>query len=355
MADIQDNAALLVDEIECSLPQIISRLKIPEPAQKNMRERLGFQLMGRRGFRLLSGSQRLNAIAQLKLHDFFTTLRGVQQIVRDRKDASASEALVFHEAVRELTDKTSVRSRLAERLLTNREPFASLAAIDRGTTNPIDEGSQETSNRQESHGLHVERLAAPAKTVLEGDRGKNESLDIPNIPIEVQEPLAGRDIRDLIALMRGGRLVAFLDPIADELVGKDIEKVRVPKKKLYASIDSERLLPEYHRLSLSLEHGSSEAVSEEVRLLDALLSSLENEAQWSRINKRRFHLITKRHTRGLSANEETELATLQDLTDKQMYGALGLPFRSLAMLESYVRSLEIQDSPNSVTEPTDDF
>lgn len=355
MASIQDNVALFVDEIERSLPQIISRLKIPEPAEKSMRERLEYRLMGRKGFRLFSGAQRLNAMDQLKLHDFSTTLRGVQQIVRDRKDASAGETFVFVEADRESTDKTIVRSQLADRILTNIERFVSLAAIDHGTTNPIDEGSQETSKRQESHGLHVEKLSAHARTVLEGDQGKNESLDIPDIPIEVQEPLAGRDIRELIALMREGRLVAFIDPMADELVGKNVEKIRVPKKKLYASINTERLLPEYHRLSVTLERGRSDAVSAEVRLLDALLSSLENEAQWSRINRRRFHLITKRYSTGLSADEEAELTALQDITAKQMYGALQLPFRSLAMLETYVRNLEIQDDTKPDSPPTNDF
>ena len=183
------------------------------------------------------------------------------------------------------------------------------------------------------------REDAVAKTIFTTRSHEVSILDVPNIPIELQEPIAGRDVRGLIALLRAGKLVAFLEPSASDLIPRGIEKIRVPSKRVYGSLRSEDLLSEFHGLAVSESVNQSTESANELRLLDVLLASLENEGQWSRVNRRRFHLINKKYAMGLTPEEVDELDTLQRLTEKQMYTAVKIPFTELAMLESYARSL----------------
>lgn len=51
-----------------------------------------------------------------------------------------------------------------------------------------------------------------------------------------------------------------------------------------------------------------------------------NTAKWAAINKRRFHLISKKHSRaGLSSAENAELEELQLLADKHADSVRALP------------------------------
>ena len=105
--------------------------------------------------------------------------------------------------------------------------------------------------------------------------------------------IVGRDIRGLIALLRRGKIVAFVEEVAGQLVSEDVEKIEIPNKKVFAKLDLAGLIAEYHALS-SIEnlHENAQRLKE-FRLIDALLVAVENDEQWSRINARRFHLITR--------------------------------------------------------------
>jgi hypothetical protein len=84
-------------------------------------------------------------------------------------------------------------------------------------------------------------------------------------------------------------------------------------------------------------------LADELRLLDALIVSIENEEQWARINTRRFHLINKKHSIGLRSEELQELNALDALAEKQMHAVQQLPFVELAMLKTYARRLGFEE------------
>jgi len=165
-------------------------------------------------------------------------------------------------------------------------------------------------------------------------------LEVSDIPIELQEPLANRDITDLLALLKGDRLVGFMELSAEKLIPKGIKKFRVPKTKVYSALNLEGLIAKYHELAISDD--TSHELVDELEILDALIVAMEHEAQWSRINTRRFHLINKKHSIGLPPNEVEELNTLDKLAEKRMYTVQELPFAELATLKFYARRLDIE-------------
>jgi len=167
------------------------------------------------------------------------------------------------------------------------------------------------------------------------------TLEIPDIPIELQESLADRDVRDLLALIRDGKLVSFIDPSVENLIPKGIKIIRVPRTKIYGALSLDRLIATYHDLAASDE--VSPDLDDELRLLDALIVAMEHEAQWSRINTRRFHLINKKHSLGLQGDEEEELDALDQLAERLMYAVQDLPFAELAMLKTYARRLGFEE------------
>lgn len=344
--DVETLEKLVVDEIERSLPEIIAGLRIPTPLDRSARQRIEFKLMGRRGFRPLRGGERLSAIEQLKHQDFSTVLRDIQQIVSSGAHATASGRFVRQkEADFELTNQVPSRFSAAEAAVAGTFSTTAFMSIEAETSSDVNKTIRADSNAlQRQSVLGVSAEGTLAKTVLAAKTHEAYTLEVPNTPIELQEPLAERDIRGLIALLRAGKLVAFLEPSASDLIPRGIERIRVPNKRVYRSLRSEDLLSEYHRLAVSEKVDQSPERSNELRLLDALLVSLENEAQWSRINGRRFHLINKKHAVGLTSEELDELDTLQCLAQKQMYTDLKLPFGELAMLESYARNLGFQEN-----------
>jgi hypothetical protein len=175
------------------------------------------------------------------------------------------------------------------------------------------------------------------------EESEAELLKLPNVPIELQEQLAGRDIRGLAALLDDNRLITLMEPAAAVFVNRRMEKILVADKNVYRKLNIEALLDEYHKIVRSQSLEIPQDAATELRLLDALLVSLENEAQWGRINKRRFHLITKKHSIGLSRFETDELEELQALAEKQADTAQPLPFLDLAMLKDYARKIGIND------------
>lgn len=339
-------SALIVDEIERSLPEIISGLQIPQPLDRSAIQLLEFRLMARKGFRSSTAGDKKKAIKRLTDESFSKVLRKIQQIMSNGAQASTTGRFLWREQdYPELTNQPLPQVNEAETVV--RKPFRpiTLQSTQQETVDPLNgtvKPDSDTVQQEVISGTFPEDMLA--KTTITPQIYNGDILEVPKVPIELQEPLAGRDIRGLIALLRAGRLVAFLDPLASYLIPKGIEKIPVPTKKSYESLKSEDVQSEYHRLVVSETANHSQELSNEFQLLDALLVSLENEAQWSRINRRRFHLISKKYVTGLAPQESEELDALQSLAQKQMYTALELPFAELAMLEEYARNLGFQEN-----------
>jgi len=217
---------LVIDEIERSLPEIISSLQLPPSIDAVAKQRIEFKLMGRKGFRHFQGRERENATEQLKQQSFSNALRGVQQIVSYGTGASpVGRSSLSKEVSSELTNQETIWFTEADTVLTDAISYRALTL----TGNPPKTPQKLLSNSVHRHATLVGiRENAPAKTILTTRSHEVNILDIPNIPIELQEPIAGRDVRGLIALLRVGKLVAFLESSASDLVPRGIEKIRVP-------------------------------------------------------------------------------------------------------------------------------
>ena len=337
---------LIVDEIERSLPGIISGLQIPPPLDRNTKRVFEFKLTGRKGFRPLRNKDRQSVIRQLEHEAFSSVLRTVQQAAMTNIHSSSSRKIVKEEAVWELTNTRPLQLGKSAGIVTTTVPATVTRVAAQEISNfPKTAGGAGSNLVQLVQRLLVESPSegTNAGTDLAREANIEDMLEIPNIPVELQEPLAQRDICGLIAVLKAGRLVAFVEPAATHLIPKGLDKIQVPTKRLFRRLIVEDLLSEYYRLAMYEDIDQSAEHSDELRFLDALLISLENEAQWSRINRRRFHLITKKHAGDLTVVEESELGKLQELADKRMHAALELPFNELAILETYASSLAISE------------
>jgi hypothetical protein len=337
--DSQSLEALIIDEIERSLPDIISKLKIPPLSNMHHDQLLEFRLAGRPGFRRLNSSERETAARQLEHEKFLGSLRKVQE--------------AFSNGILAGTSKRS------ETLLTDssdgdKVSVASASHIVHTRDTPTPESSSRFDHETiktvfASAGSHVLQGDLPfdvsetpmSKTVRDEEDLVEPALEIPDIPIELQEPLANRDIRDLFAVIKADKLVSFLDSSVKSRTPKGVRKIRVPNTRIYAALNLDRLIEKYHGLAVSEE--LTQDADDELRLLDSLIGAMEHEAQWSRINTRRFHLINKKHSIGLQGDEEKELDTLDKLAERQMYMVQDLPFAELAMLKTYARRLGFEE------------
>jgi hypothetical protein len=328
--------SLIVEEIEHLLPEIIHGLKIPTVLSTAAKERVEFSLRGRRGFRALPKEKRKKAIKLLEEFAFSNTLRRVQHIVSTQVSSSSSTPFRSPVDDIELTNLVPSQISQSEGLSTG------FFGIGLSEAQRIAELSKPNLSAADPRVINI-RESTTSKTVIAQKTDRQEFLEVPNIPIELQEPLIGRDVRGLVGLLVADRLVGFIEPEASRLVPENVEKINVPAKGLYRSLELDQLLAAYHNFAVEEEVKKSPENLTELRLIDRLLVAMENEAQWSRINKRRFHLINKKHSPGLSPMELEELEKLQKLAAQQMYAALDLPFTELAMVETYVRSLGLND------------
>jgi len=329
---------LIVDEIERSLPKIISELAIPQPVDSNTMQLLQYRLRTGRGFRPFTGAEKKQSIEQLKHEAFLKHLRKVRELAsEDLSSNTGGEPLAQQEFfwegtntkptwIRALEDWTEIRALGTARVVEwKAASFASAKSL--------------SSVVQDQTRLEiVEDVISKAVPDIEQQHG---ILEIPDTPIELQEPVAQRDVRQLVALLKDGRLLTFIEPATKDLIPRGIETIQVPDREVYRMLNLEDLMSEYHNLVA----GESVAHTVELRLLDALIVALENEAQWSRINKRRFHLITKKHSIGLDAVENDELNELQRLADMHADSAQPLPFPELAMLRDYAHKLGFVERP----------
>jgi hypothetical protein len=335
-ADAESVAAMVLDEIERSLPEIISVLQIPSPIGRPEAQRLEFSVMARPGFRRLNAIQVKQATERLQHAAFLKSLRKAKEILSDGVNGSTSHRFIFQERQPEsttLTTESLIKSLASTEV--RAVPILELAAKELG--NPL-ALQPESRPVQEETPLHLPH-GMLAETVSVRTQHEDVILEIPDIPIELQEPVAGRNIRGLVALMRGGRLVSFFEPSVSNMIPRGIEKAEVPNKKVYNLLRLEDLIAEYHSLAVSDALEQAPNIVAELRLLDALIISLENEAQWSRISARRFHLINKKHSIGLEPEDVDEFDMLQRLAQKRMHAVQKLPFGELAMLESYMRRM----------------
>jgi hypothetical protein len=318
----------LVQQIEYLLPDVIESLQIPVLLDRGSKQRLEYSLRGEKGFRALPKKRRNKAIQQLKDSAFVDVLRSVQQIASMQSWHNSSNQSTFVD-------------------LSKTEHTASTFYMDSATVNDLGQNGVHGSLL-----LGEERFSAPDKTIVgetksatdvtkSSVRERIDVFEVPKVPVEIQEPVVGRDIRGLLALLRGNRVVAFVENIAGQLIGDDVEKIEVPKKKIFGKLDFAELFAEYQALSSKRDLQHDTNLLTEFRLLDALLVAVENDQQWSRVNTRRSHLIIKKYTVVLSPDEDEELEKLDQLTRRRMYSAQDLPFSELAMLEAYAASLEL--------------
>ena len=80
-----------------------------------------------------------------------------------------------------------------------------------------------------------------------------------------------------------------------------------------------------------------------MKLMEAMLAGLELEEQWSIINRRRFHLITKRYKAGLREDEAKELERLQELARERANMVAPLPFSTMELLRDYAQRAGLLD------------
>jgi hypothetical protein len=325
--------SLIIEEIERALPSAIHSIYIPQVLDRSTRKRLESSVTGRKGFRALPRAKRTQAIAQLEECVFSDALRTVQHIVSTKSEGSSNQ--LFYWSADDTVSETKWRQAFSESeaSLQNYDIPVNLAEETLTQSNPDEVNAAEMQLTK----LPDSRTATPIALAAEK---RLEIVEVPSIPIELQEPLVGRNVRGLTALLQGNRIVAFIEPDVAKIIPADIEKIAVPDKKIYRSLKVETLLAEYHTLAVTERLHERTELLTELRLIDMLLTALENDAQWSRINRRRFHLINKKYSIGLSPDEAIDLEELDVLATKRMYAALDLPFNELAMLESYARTLD---------------
>jgi len=331
--------ALLVNEIERSLPDIISHLRIPPPVSKNYTKMIESRLSGKPGFRRYNATERKRVVQQLEDESFLRNLRLAQE--RYSNGVQAGTAKRARAIPTDYSDGTGFVVDPVQRTAPGRTsqfhgPFA---PHKQGRTNMI-VTSVTSQGLQGELPLEISEDSDARTARIEKDIAQT-TLEVPDIPIELQEPLADRDIRDLLALIKSGRLVGFIEPSVQNLLPKGVNKIRVPRTRIYAGLDLENLIAEYHKLAIS--DLVSRDLADELQLLDGLIVAMEHEAQWSRINTRRFHLINKKHSIGLKHDEKEELDALDQLAQKQMYAVQNLPFAELAMLKVYARRLGFEE------------
>ena len=328
LRDPDDLAEVIIDEIERSLPEIIASLNMPEPLDALNMHVIQLRLRSGRGFRPLTSTQRERSIRQLKDDAFLRNLKKVQELTWSDLDtgnpkiAAIPGPLISSEAT---TIHNWEEARSVEATVVNIEDATKSEVVTGGSfrsASGIDARASKESAEEWSTGA-----------VLLPD--EEDLLKIPTRPIELEEPLSGRDVHGLVAVLKQGRLVTFIETGALNLIPKDVEAIPVPDRKVFRGLSLEDLMSEYHDLVTA----RSDAKLRELRLLDALIISLENEAQWSRINKRRFHLITKKHSLGLDPAEDDEFSQLQRLADMHADAVQPIPFSNLAMLRDYARKL----------------
>jgi hypothetical protein len=335
---VENSAAvtrLVIEEIERALPMIISEMKMPSRLDESILGQIRYRLKVGKGFRPYTPTRRKQAVEQLQHEAYLRSLRKIQEVAsldlrtNSNKDASRSEPVL--ESANTIT-RGSIEPADTRILVAASLTPAELQPDATFMGDPKISPLQEDASFPTANSVQLD-------TPTGIDKSREDLLKLPNVPIELHEPVAQRDVRRLLALFRDSKLITFVEPETGTLVPATIEKIQVPGKKVYRSLNIEELVSEYHSILESHSSNLSEEVATELRLLDALLSSLENEAQWSRINNRRFHLITKKHSLGLTPLETEELNELQALADKQADSAQNLPFVELAMLKDYARKL----------------
>jgi hypothetical protein len=335
----------IAQEIEFLLPDVIRSLEIPVVLDAGAKQRLEYSLTGKKGFRALPKAARAKAVKQLKDSAFAKALRNAQQIVLTHSQANSTNLSY-------LLEFTGMERTTSEPMEPIWSPETPTVDYEIGYQRLIPTREEEvpgsTVESSPSDAAIVAEAAVPERvtdvTFSSLKKEKVEVFEVPKIPIELQEPIVGRDIRGLIALLRGGKVVAFVEEVAGQLVDEDVEKIEIPKKKVFARLEAAGLIAEYHALSSIENLQDNSQLLKEFHLIDALLVAVENDEQWSRINTRRFHLITKKYTLGLSPNEDSELEKLDELAERQMYSALELPFAELAMLEAYAASVGLRQT-----------
>ena len=332
---------LVIEEIERSLPNIILNLRIPPQPDVHHSQLLQFRLDGRPGFRRLNPSEREIATRQLENEKFLRSLRKAQEVF---SNGILAGTLKNSQIV--LTDRSEEDKGFADwapHVLQTRDTLRLKDTFSPFDHEPINTDLTPASTQISQGELPFDDVseALVSKTARNDADLVEPVLEIPNIPIELQEQLINRDVRDLFAIIKADKLVSFLDSSVKSPIPRGVKKIRIPKTRLYAALNLERLIQKYHDIAVIEE--LSQELGNELRLLDSLIEAMEHEAQWSRINTRRFHLINKKHSIGLQGDEEKELDTLDQLAERQMYAVQELPFAELAMLKTYARRLGFEE------------
>ena len=321
---------LVIDYIEQALPQIISELDVPVPMSPTTRFTLHAKLTGRPGFRQLQGtSARNEAMEKLRAEE----IRRILRVTQSNIALQLTDTNTF--SVTDVEDFGRGGSHLLPWLqgaTTQPITTAVLAMADRETAVIY---SPETDRIEPS-----EQFSTQASLAVQVEEGLSAESLKPELPV----PLSGGRISGYKALLKQGKLLGFLRDVVEDLLPRDVEAIDVPDEPVYRSLDYGMLLDRYRSIAPAVTRSEPVPVeiAMELRLVDALLDGLDIEEHWAGINKRRFHLITKKHTRGLRAEEESELAKLQDLAGRRVTTLAPLPFEELARLEEYVKKASLK-------------
>jgi len=314
-------ADLVISHIESALPEILERLELPAKMSAEKRYIEQARLRGT-GFRQSSKTARRLIAARLNQESKLDAIRQVREQIRTTVQLTSKGSTSSESPAQE------VFTRGSGALWTPSTSIGDFTEIF------LPVGSSPTSRPSEPNVLK--------------DVSITDTRDSDDSHLEKRAPvprLAGLDARGKFAVIQKGRLIDLADSkLSPHKLPRGTQQIQVPNEELYRNLDSVSLLASYNRTARSRASSNrSLSHASEMKLMEAMLAGLELEEQWSIINRRRFHLITKRYKAGLREDEAKELERLQELARERANMVAPLPFSTMELLRDYAQRAGLLD------------
>jgi hypothetical protein len=317
-------ALAVIDCIEQTLPTIVEDLELPAEMSSTERKIQSSRLEQRPGFRRYPKSNRAAISDRLRQETNRDSFRIVRRQIQST-DLSTDLANVRADFIgRDSSTSTS-----------GKPASASSSSVFVASATAFSHAGEPARPRA--------RTATDCVIIPEDiDADAIRQYELPDDSDDQHSRLHGSDIREKFAIIFKGRVMRLSStaPPAGTMPSGS-EQVRVPNDDVYKFADSSNLLRRYTYLGTLAS--SNPAIARETRLIEALLDMLELEEQWENINRRRFHLITKKHLRGLRRQESDELDRLQTLAKQRADVLHPLPGSTAELLLDYSRRAGLLD------------
>lgn len=312
----------MISVIEQALPRIIQDVTLPAKMSATQRTAEIGRLQGRPGFKQASKSARPFVQARL---DQANKVDAIWQVRAQLKQLSRSESST---TIGVPASETSAMASVE--LETMRQPTPNFTEI----LLRVPSSNSVTGAPSKLRASQNSSVIDPAES------------NLPTHPMPSSHAkLLGTDVRGKFALIQKGRLIDLVDSkLSVYELQPGTQQIAIPVQDLFRTLDLNALLATYARLSqLQTPATSGLSRSSEAKLIEALITSLELEEQWSALNRRRLYLITKRHTASLRESEHRELDRLQDLARDRANRVAPLPFSTIEFLKEYAQKSGLSD------------